>query len=91
VKLSGFYAISAPSHAYPHCSARPFVKELYEKIGAKRLYWGSDFSPALEHVSFAQTLDVLFQFGWPSRVVEAIMHDNLMGVIRRTPRFAECR
>ena len=82
VKLSGLYAISAPSHAYPHRSAQPFILDLFDTFGPKRLYWGSDFSPVLEHVSFPQAIDVLFQFGWSARDLQAIMHDNLMRVIR---------
>lgn len=81
VKLSGLYAISQPSHAYPHRSAQPFVRQLYDDFGPKRLYWGSDFSPALEHVSFPQTIDAFLQFGWSSRDLRDIMHDNLTRVI----------
>ncbi len=82
VKLSALYAISQPSHAYPHRSAHPFIRQLYDDFGPKRLYWGSDFSPALEHVSFSQTIDALFQFGWPAADLQRIMHDNLTRVIR---------
>lgn len=82
VKLSGLYAISQPSHAYPHRSAHPFLLQLYDDFGAKRLYWGSDFSPALEHVSFPQTIDALFEFGWSGSELRNIMHDNLTRVIR---------
>ncbi len=56
VKVSGLYAVSDPAHAYPHDSARPFVDVLLDAFGPQRLYWGSDFSPSLDHVSFAQTL-----------------------------------
>ncbi|MBI3851964.1 MAG: amidohydrolase family protein [Verrucomicrobia bacterium] len=82
VKLSGLYALSEPSHAYPHRSARPFLLQLYDDFGPERLYWGSDFSPALEHVSFPQTIDVLFQLGWPASDLCRIMHDNLTRVLR---------
>lgn len=56
VKYSGLYAISDPAHEYPHRAAEPFVRVLVEEFGADRLYWGSDFSPALDHVTFAQCL-----------------------------------
>ncbi|HPA17658.1 MAG TPA: amidohydrolase family protein [Verrucomicrobiae bacterium] len=59
VKLSGFYAISDPPHGYPHPAAWPCVALLKEAFGAKRLLWGSDFSPCLGHVTFPQTVDVL--------------------------------
>ncbi|MEV5768095.1 amidohydrolase family protein [Micromonospora sp. NPDC052213] len=56
VKISGLYAVSEPSHGYPHDAARPFVELLLTHFGTRRLYWGSDFPPSLDHVSFAQTL-----------------------------------
>ncbi|WP_229401821.1 amidohydrolase family protein [Micromonospora okii] len=56
VKVSGLYAVSDPAEAYPHDAARPYVALLLDRFGARRLYWGSDFSPSLDHVSFAQTL-----------------------------------
>ncbi|MGC4806782.1 amidohydrolase family protein [Micromonospora sp. DT233] len=56
VKLSALYAVSDPAEAYPHDAARPFVELLLERFGPRRLYWGSDYSPSLDHVSFAQTL-----------------------------------
>jgi len=83
VKLSGLYAISQPPHAYPHRSAHPLIGQLYDDFGPKRLYWGSDFSPALEHVSFPQTIDALLQFGWPPGDLRNIMHVNLTRVIHK--------
>ncbi|MCX4471888.1 Amidohydrolase [Micromonospora sp. MW-13] len=56
VKVSGLYAVSDPAHDHPHAAARPFVDLLLDRFGTRRLYWGSDFSPSLDHVSFAQTL-----------------------------------
>lgn len=58
-KLSGFYALSNPAHEYPHRAGWPLVGVLLDHFGPKRLLWGTDFSPALEFVSFPQTLDVL--------------------------------
>ncbi|WP_431727041.1 amidohydrolase family protein [Verrucosispora sp. TAA-831] len=57
VKISGLYAVSEPSHAWPHAAARPFVELLLDRFGSRRLYWGSDFPPSLDHVSFTQTLE----------------------------------
>jgi predicted TIM-barrel fold metal-dependent hydrolase len=56
VKISGLYAVSDPATAYPHDAAAPFVDLIISRFGAARCLWGSDFSPALEHVSFAQTV-----------------------------------
>lgn len=55
VKLSGFYALSDPPSDYPHESAWPYVEVLLKNFGPRRLLWGSDFVPYLEHLSFPQT------------------------------------
>ena len=55
VKLSGFYALTKPSSDYPHRSVWPYVEALIERFGTERLLWGSDFTPALDSVSFPQT------------------------------------
>lgn len=54
MKLSGFYALAAPSHDFPHTQAWGYVETLLEAFGVERLLWGSDFSPALSHLSFPQ-------------------------------------
>lgn len=59
VKVSGLYAISNPAHAYPHHAAVPFLRLVLGAFGPRRLCWGSDFPPALDEVSFAQTLDAV--------------------------------
>jgi predicted TIM-barrel fold metal-dependent hydrolase len=61
VKLSGFYALTAPGYDYPHRAAWPYVATLLAAFGADRLLWGSDFSPSLEWVSFPQTFGLLAQ------------------------------
>ncbi len=81
VKLSGLYAISQPSHDYPHTSAMPFLRAAYDEFGPRRLYWGSDFSPALEHISFAQTIDPVLRLGWPAAEVCDIMGGNLLRLL----------
>jgi L-fuconolactonase len=81
VKVSGLYAISKPSHDYPHSAAHPFINQLRDDFGAKRLFWGSDFSPALEHVSFAQTIDAISHLNWPSEDVVYIMGANFKRLV----------
>lgn len=56
VKISGLYAVSDPAHDYPHIAAAPFVDLLLDRFGPDRCLWGSDFCPALDFVSFAQTV-----------------------------------
>jgi L-fuconolactonase len=82
VKVSGLYAVSDPSHAYPHVAAHPFIRVLHDAFGPGRLCWGSDFSPALEHVSFAQTIDAIHSLGWPDSVVRGVLGGNLSALLR---------
>ena len=79
VKLSGFYALSDPGYAYPHEAAWPYVATLVAAFGARRLLWGSDYSPSLEWLSFAQTIGVLEQ-------LPAIGADDLPGIAGGTLR-----
>ena len=58
VKLSGFYALCAHQHDYPHEAAWPYVERLVEAFSSGRLLWGSDYSPCLDWVSFPQTYDL---------------------------------
>jgi L-fuconolactonase len=83
IKLSAFYGISSPPHDYPHPSARPFVELLVETFGPQRLFWGSDFSPALDFVSFAQTIDAVARLPWTDAEREAVMGGNLRRVLGR--------
>ena len=86
VKISGLYAISDPHYAYPHKAARPFIDLVLERFGPSRCLWGSDFSPALEHVSFPQTVDNpwLDHLGPSERA--AVMGDNLLKLLEDTKR-----
>ncbi len=83
VKFSALYAVSEPMHDYPHRSAHPFLELLRDDFGSERLFWGSDFSPALEYVSFAQTIDALALLDWPQAEMNAIMGDNLRRLLNR--------
>lgn len=83
VKISGLYAVSEPAHAYPHAAAAPFIDLLLERFGPKRCLWGSDFSPALDFVSFAQAVSI----PWLDRLSEAdralVMGGNLLRILNR--------
>jgi L-fuconolactonase len=57
VKLSGLYAVSDPPHKFPNDAAQPFVDVLLDTFGPLRMMWGSDFSPVLDYLSFAQVAD----------------------------------
>jgi len=59
VKISGLYAICDPPGLWPQQPAVPFVAEVLAAFGPGRCLWGSDFSPALEFLTFDQTIPVL--------------------------------
>jgi predicted TIM-barrel fold metal-dependent hydrolase len=77
VKLSGFYAVSDPDHAYPHQAAEPFVAALVDAFGPRRLCWGSDYPVCLDRVSFVQTLRI----PGLSEDLEGIAGDNLLRML----------
>ena len=83
VKISAPYAISDPPHAYPHLAAEPFMSIILNHFGAERCLWGSDFSPALDHVSFAQTVSN----PWLERLDDGdralVMGENLLRLLDR--------
>ncbi len=83
VKFSGFYALAQPEHAYPHVTAWPYAQAITEIFGTSRIIWGSDFSPALEVVSFPQTVEVLNAMAWLTATdLTAIYHDNLAALLK---------
>ena len=78
VKFSGFYALATPGHAYPHAPSWPYAEVITHAYGTSRIVWASDFSPALEFVSFPQTIDVLHAMPWLTESdLATIFHDNL--------------
>lgn len=83
VKVSGLYAVSDPPRAWPHEAAQPFVAALLDRFGPDRCLWGSDFSPALEFVSFADTIDVSWLQGVGSDGLEKVMGGNLVRMLSR--------
>ena len=85
VKLSGFYAISDPGWDFPHQSALPLLRVLYDNFGPKRLMWGSDFSPCLANVSFVQSVEALEVLNktlqWPEKEMNHIRGGNLLRLL----------
>jgi L-fuconolactonase len=81
VKLSGLYAISDPPHDFPHAAARPFVDVIFATFGPSRVLWGSDFSPALDHVCFAQLADIHVLAGCSPSEVAGVMGGNLIRLL----------
>ena len=83
VKLSGFYAVSQPSHDWPHRVAAPFVSALLDAFGPERCLWGSDFAPVLDHVSFVQSVTVPGLEDRDDAVRTAVMGGNLLRLLGR--------
>ena len=80
VKLSGLYAIDPRP---PHATALPFIDLLLERFDASNLHWGSDFSPALEFVSFEETMELPRLASLPERDRALILGDGLSIKLRR--------
>jgi L-fuconolactonase len=85
VKFSGLYAISDPGHDFPHAAAAPFVEAVLERFGPQRLLWGSDFSPLLDSVSFAQGADERLLARCSAAERAAVMGGNLLRLLARQP------
>jgi L-fuconolactonase len=83
VKISGLYAVSDPAHAYPHASARPFIDVILDGFCPDNCVWGSDFSVALEFVSFTQLLANPFLDRLNSDERDRVMGGNLLRLLRR--------
>lgn len=78
VKISAFYACNA----FPHVGIAPLVEALGAAFGTKRLYWGSDFSPALDDVSFPQTIEAVRGLCGKGFSKASIFHDNLNRILK---------
>lgn len=90
VKISGLYSITEPRYDYPHRAAWPYVEALLARFGAGRLLWGSDYTPCLDNLSFAQTLGFLAQLPFLSAEERrAIEGENLLGLLEEQGRVSE--
>ena len=90
VKFSGLYAVSDPAYDFPHTAAQPFVDILLDAFGPDRLLWGSDFSPALDYVSFAQTADARPLASCSRDEVAEVMGGNLLRLLDDRRRGPPC-
>ena len=82
VKVSGLYDLTDPAHGYPHHPVVGVIDRIADAFGCERLYWGSDFSPALDYVSFAQTVHAVSDLSWSQSEREAVMGGNLRRLLR---------
>lgn len=74
VKISGLYAVDP---APPHKAAPPFIDLLLGHFGPSNLHWGSDFSPALDYLTFGQTIELPFLSALTASERALIMGDAL--------------
>jgi predicted TIM-barrel fold metal-dependent hydrolase len=58
VKISGLYATSESAHSFPHRGGETAVQMLLDTFGPRQCLWASDFAPALDFVSFPQTIAI---------------------------------
>ena len=86
VKFSGLYGCCDPAHDFPHLSAQPLVQVVLDTFGPGRLLWGSDFSPALDFVSFAQLTDTRLLSGCSTDEISAVMGGNLVRLLKNLTR-----
>jgi predicted TIM-barrel fold metal-dependent hydrolase len=84
VKLSGLYDLTEPTHGYPHRPLAGLIERIADAFGCARLYWGSDFSPVLDHVSYVQAVHAVSDLPWSAGEREAIMGGNLRRILRRS-------
>jgi L-fuconolactonase len=83
VKISGLYDLTDPTHGYPHRPVAGLIDRIADAFGCERLYWGSDFSPVLDHVSFVQAVHAVADLPWSPSERDAIMGGNLRRILRR--------
>lgn len=80
IKLSGAYACGA----FPHPGLKGLLSDLRNAFGEQRLFWGSDFSPALDQVTFEQTVAPFAEMSWnnPADVFSRNL-TRILGRVRR--------
>jgi predicted TIM-barrel fold metal-dependent hydrolase len=83
LKLSGFYALEPTAPIFPYPKTYLYTKNLIEKCDSSRLIWGSDFTPALTTVSFAETFAHLEQWIVDDYLRRRLMYDNLRGLLNK--------
>jgi predicted TIM-barrel fold metal-dependent hydrolase len=86
VKISGLYATSEPAHAYPHRAGGRALGIVLDAFKADHCLWASDFAPALDFVSFSQTIDFdgLELLAAPDR--ENVVRGNLIRMLDNVVR-----
>jgi len=87
MKISGFYGQGSPEDKPPYKSTWNYLDCVLENFTHSRLIFGSDFPPALEYGSFADTLSpVLLHPKIDELLRHAISFENLDQLIKETQK-----
>lgn len=84
VKISGFYNSTAkPPWDYPLSDVQPIVQALYQRFGASRLLWGSDYPVCRRFYSFRHAIEILRRHCnfIPTADMDAMMGSNLAALL----------
>jgi predicted TIM-barrel fold metal-dependent hydrolase len=69
---------------FPYADVVPRVRSVYERFGAARLVWGSNYPPSMERASYAESVRFFRELPFiPVCERERIMGGNLLGLLRR--------
>lgn len=84
VKVSGFYYSSVmPLWDYPLSDVQPIVNTLYQRFGAGRLLWGSDYPVCRRYYNYRHAIEILRRHCdfIPGDAMDAIMGGNLAALL----------
>lgn len=67
------------TNEYPYPELQPVIRELYRRMGASRLVWGSDMPNVERYCTYRQSLDYLRRYSdvIPGSDMDLILGDNL--------------
>ena len=83
LKLSGLYALEPTKPTYPYPTLDLYLEYIIRNFEVERLIWGSDFSPALSSVTFAQTFQHFYDLSFfSSQHLTKILSQNLLTLLR---------
>jgi L-fuconolactonase len=87
VKISGFYAFTAPAVGYPYADLARFVAQLRTAYGPNRMLWGSDAPPVLDFGSYEQSFQCLMQshMGLTASDLNCLFGGTAHALFRRRP------
>ena len=81
VKISGAYATSVAATRFPAPRANGAIGRILEAFGPARCLWAPDFAPALEFVSFPQTMECQGSNALSETEQRMVFRDNLVRLL----------